>query len=333
VKRQDVSGQNTLHTDGTGGAGTSVDLVGINGTAPSTGLGVADAGTLRVAISSDSPSTGNTAASATGAAVPADADYTGLNVGGTLRGATGVNPAGSVFAQQVDIASVNGVAAATVPVTVAAGSAVIGHVITDTGSTTAVTGNVTVVQPTGTNLHAVIDSGSVTATQATGTNLHVVTDATSTTIATQATGTNLHTVVDSGTLTTVSTVTAVTSITNPVIASVESGTIYNGTTALTPKFAVISASSNGNNTIVGAVALKKIRVLQWSLMASGTVNAKWQSAAGGTDKTGLYYFVANTGVSVSFAPTGLFETIAGELLNLNLSAGVAVGGSLVYVEV
>ena len=47
-------------------------------------------------------------------------------------------------------------------VVVDAGSAVIGHVITDSGSTTAVTGNVTVVQPTGTNLHVVVDSGSVT---------------------------------------------------------------------------------------------------------------------------------------------------------------------------
>jgi hypothetical protein len=48
-------------------------------------------------------------------------------------------------------------------VVVDAGSAVIGHVITDTGSTTAVTGNVTVVQPTGTNLHVAVD-GSVAVT-------------------------------------------------------------------------------------------------------------------------------------------------------------------------
>jgi hypothetical protein len=41
-----------------------------------------------------------------------------------------------------------------------AGAAVIGHVIADTGSTTAVTGNVTVVQGTGSNLHAVLDASS-----------------------------------------------------------------------------------------------------------------------------------------------------------------------------
>lgn len=58
-------------------------------------------------------------------------------------------------------------------VLLSAGSAVIGHVITDTGSTTAVTGNVTVVQPTGTSLHAVLDTTSTTAvTQATAANLN-----------------------------------------------------------------------------------------------------------------------------------------------------------------
>lgn len=43
-----------------------------------------------------------------------------------------------------------------------AGTNVIGHVIADSGSTTAVTGSVTVVQGTGTNLHTVLDSGVLT---------------------------------------------------------------------------------------------------------------------------------------------------------------------------
>lgn len=47
-------------------------------------------------------------------------------------------------------------------VALSAGSAVIGHVINDTGSTTAVTGNVTAIQGTGTNLHTVVDSGTIT---------------------------------------------------------------------------------------------------------------------------------------------------------------------------
>lgn len=43
-------------------------------------------------------------------------------------------------------------------------------------ATQPVSGTITVVQPTGTNLHAVIDSGTITVTQATGTNLHAVVD-------------------------------------------------------------------------------------------------------------------------------------------------------------
>jgi len=45
-----------------------------------------------------------------GAAVPATGLYNGLNVAGTLRGITGVNPSGSIYAQQIDIASINGAA-------------------------------------------------------------------------------------------------------------------------------------------------------------------------------------------------------------------------------
>ena len=251
MKRQDVSGQNTLHTDGSGGAGTDVNIASVGGTP------VTDP--LPVSIAS----------------VPGNV--------------TVVQPTGTNL-----------------------------HTVTDTGSTTAVTGNVTVVQPTGTNLHAVIDSGStsvtgnVTVVQGTGTNLHVVTDATSVTTATLGAGTALI---------------------GQVAASNETSTIYNGTTALTPKFAKVAASSNGDNTIVAAVPLKKIRVVGYNLFANGTVNAKWQSGAAGTDLTGLKYFVANTGISVSYSPVGWFETAAGVLLNLNLSAGVAVGGEVVYVEV
>jgi hypothetical protein len=67
------------------------------------------------------------------------------------------------------------------------GTNVIGHVIADSGSTTAVTGNVTVVQGAGTNLHAVMDSGSTTAvTQSSGSNLHVNVDSAPTTAVTQS---------------------------------------------------------------------------------------------------------------------------------------------------
>lgn len=102
---------------------------------------------------------------------------------------------------------------------------------------------------------------------------------------------------------------------------------------LPPKYAVIDASSSGNNTIVAAVAGKKIRVLSYVLSFSGSVNVKWQSAAGGTDISKLLYGAAGVSFNGSFSPAGHLQTAVGELLNLNLSAATAVGGHLTYIEV
>jgi hypothetical protein len=123
-----------------------------------------------------------------------------------------------------------------------------------------------------------------------------------------------------------------TNLIGKVSASHETSTLYNGTTALTPKFAKISCSSSGNNEIVAAVTGKKIRVISWDVSPSDAVNFKWRTAS--TDITGLYYAVnAGNGVSKPWNPLGYFETVSDEALNLNLSGAIAVGGSLVYVEV
>jgi hypothetical protein len=42
---------------------------------------------------------------------------------------------------------------------------------------------------------------------------------------------------------------------------------------------------------------------------------------------------ANTGVSSPYSPVGLFQTVSGEALDINLSGNIAVGGHLVYVTV
>lgn len=94
------------------------------------------------------------------------------------------------------------------------------------------------------------------------------------------------------------------------------------------RFAVITVSGNGNNEVVAAVAGKIIRVMGYNYMANGTVNAKWRSA--NTDISGLGYLLANIGKVVPFSPAGWLETAAGEALNLNLSAGIPVGGELTY---
>lgn len=121
--------------------------------------------------------------------------------------------------------------------------------------------------------------------------------------------------------------------TDTVNVSQDTATIMNGATNLTPKFAAIAASSSGDNTLLAGVATKKIRVIAFRVNGSGAVNWKFQSSTGG-DITGLFYCAsAGQGETGAFCPVGLFETVAGEDLQLNLSAAVAVGGYFVYLEV
>lgn len=119
----------------------------------------------------------------------------------------------------------------------------------------------------------------------------------------------------------------------PTQASMETNQMTASGTIVTPKFAVIAVSSSGDNTLVAAVTSKKIRVLALWLTSNGSVNIKFESGAAGTDLTGLAYLVVNTGFVLPYNPVGWFESASGVLLNVNLSAAVAVGGSLVYVEV
>jgi hypothetical protein len=98
---------------------------------------------------------------------------------------------------------------------------------------------------------------------------------------------------------------------------------------MNPQYAVISASSSGDNAIVAAVTGKRIRVLSYLLVANAAVNAKWRSAT--TDVTGLLYLAANGGAACAFEGLGCFQTAVGEALNLNLSGAVAVGGHCTYL--
>lgn len=108
---------------GGGGGGTS-STFGAAFPATGTAIGFKDStGTNMVAGNLDASgflkvdvaagSAGNGAASNTGSAVPTQASYNGLNIGGTLRGQTGVNPSGSVYAGQEDTTSINGVTTLT----------------------------------------------------------------------------------------------------------------------------------------------------------------------------------------------------------------------------
>lgn len=124
-----------------------------------------------------------------------------------------------------------------------------------------------------------------------------------------------------------------TSLVGVTVSPPQTGALYSGTTALTPKFAVVTASASGATTIVALVTSKKIRVLSAALVTNGAVNVKWQSHTTVSDLTGLFYLGANGGYILPFSPLGHFETVAGEALDINLSGAVAVGGVITYVEV
>lgn len=131
----------------------------------------------------------------------------------------------------------------------------------------------------------------------------------------------------------IDTIAAGTNLIGLVVAKLGTDLLYDGTTSVTPKFKSVSASSSGNNTLQTAVASKKIRVLSYTLVSAGTCTATFQDGAGGTGLTGAIPLVANSGVSVAFSPVGHFETTANTLLNLSLSAAVAVTGHFAYVEI
>lgn len=118
-----------------------------------------------------------------------------------------------------------------------------------------------------------------------------------------------------------------------VSSSDETSTLYNGTTALTPKYVIIDNATSGNNTILAAVTGKKIRVLSCFMVAAAAVTVRFESGADGTALTGQMNLAANGGFVLPYNPLGWFETASNTLLNLELSGATSVDGSLVYVEV
>ncbi len=140
-----------------GASGSTVDLISVGGSPIAIGQ-AAMAASLPVVIASDQspiPITGtisatNPSVDATGGAVPSDATYIGINIGGNLTGPVGGH----------------GTAAGALRVELPTdGTGVIAGVTTVSAVTavTSITNPVTVVQATGTSLHTVVDSGTITA--------------------------------------------------------------------------------------------------------------------------------------------------------------------------
>jgi hypothetical protein len=97
--------------------------------------------------------------------------------------------------------------------------------------------------------------------------------------------------------------------------------------------AVIDAATSGDNTLVAAVTGKRIRVLDIVVISAGTMTIRFESGASGTALTGQMTTAAGTGFAPGYNPVGHFETAAGQLLNMELSAATSADGWLVYVLV
>lgn len=105
---------------------------------------------------------------------------------------------------------------------------------------------------------------------------------------------------------------------------------------LTPKFANIAVGTSGDNTLVSAVASKKIRVISAFLVAASDVTAYFvdgnDTALAGDSSNGIT-MTGSSGFTLNENRFGWFQTGSGQSLDLNLSGNVAVGGSLTYVEI
>jgi hypothetical protein len=97
------------------------------------------------------------------------------------------------------------------------------------------------------------------------------------------------------------------------------------------KTAILNFSSSGDNEVVAAVTGKRIMVYAIIFNTAGTVSVKWKD--GSTDLTGAMVFNAREGMVPAVEPPyTLLQTSAGNALNINLSASVAVNGWLCYWE-
>jgi hypothetical protein len=206
--------------------------------------------------------------------------------------------------------------------------------------------------PTGTTTQPVSDGGgsltvdgsvtvSGTVTANLGTIGAVATESTLSTLNTKVTACNTGAVVlAAGTanigdvdVLTLPAIPAGTNLIGQTASGLQTNRLLDGTTALTPKYASISTASSGNTTAVAAVTSKKIRVLSYRFQSDGDVSVKFRSATAGDITGAMATGAKGGGGGASFSPVGHFETVAGEALQINLSAAVQVSGHLVYVEV
>lgn len=97
------------------------------------------------------------------------------------------------------------------------------------------------------------------------------------------------------------------------------------------KWSGINATAAGDNTVVAAVPLKKLRVLSIAFVTDGALTISFKSGANVLIQP--MAFAKNGGPGLNLQPSGYFcETNAGEAFIMNLSSSQNVRGMLNYVE-
>jgi hypothetical protein len=102
------------------------------------------------------------------------------------------------------------------------------------------------------------------------------------------------------------------------------------------KFAKIDVATNGDSTIVAAVANKRIRVLAYTFITDTDTIVTFKSAS--TEVSGPMAIAATGGIAASIGQLGtggmgtfgLLETEPGQALVLNLSDVANLGGHCTY---
>ena len=102
-----------------------------------------------------------------------------------------------------------------------------------------------------------------------------------------------------------------------------------GTTASVPLYAAINAATGATRTLVAASAGKKIRVLSMHFYVIGAVTATFKT--GSTAISGAVIHAGNQWITYDFSPVGHMETVAGDALDVLLSGGTSIQGSLAYI--
>lgn len=121
-----------------------------------------------------------------------------------------------------------------------------------------------------------------------------------------------------------------------VIARHATDTIYDGTTALTPRFATFGVNTSGAATIISKVAARKLRILNLVAVCEGAVGFYFRDD--GTkilmgDATDLMEFGANGGFVLPYSPVGWCETSSSSSFQIVPDTATSIAGSITYVEV